>query len=474
MVRQQTAIPREAFSVLRRRADIFAERCLGNTLWSKQREILRSVSDNPRTAVKSAHGLGKTFVAAAALIWWMSTRHPAEVISTAPTWRQVEKLLWKEVKLAWGRAVPEVRGLGECLQTALKFGNGHEAYGVSTDDTDRFQGIHSPHLMVIVDEAAGVSQDIYDAIATLGTGGEYRELLIGNPTSTDGRFYEAFRDQRLGYSCISMSVEDSPHWTGEQCAEVVLRSLTTRVWAEERALDWGTDSPLYQSRVLARFPEGDADNILVPLSWAEAAQLREPPEDADNTAQLGLDVARYGNDTSCMAGRVGYNLAYIEGKPGNTGTLDVVGWASSVALQWAARHGSVRVLVDEGYNPGVVDLLLARKDAGVTYEAVAFGGAALDPERHINRRNEMYWGLRELFRSGNSDADLCITATGPAVARFVAQVSAMRYTYDVRLRPKLESKDDMRKRGMPSPDEADAVALAFARPQPRRRARIWT
>lgn len=465
MAQQTQTIPTEAFRVLRKRADVFAERALGDTLWSKQREILQAVSTHDKVAVKSGHGLGKTYTAAAAVIWWMCTRRPAEVISTAPTWRQVEKLLWKEVALAWGRAAPEIRELGQCLTTQLKFGPGHEAWGISTDDTDRFQGIHSPHLMVIVDEAAGVAQQIHDAIATLGTGGEYRELLIGNPTSTEGRFYQAFRDPSLGYHCVSVSVEDSPHWTGEDCPESVLHHLTTREWAAARAHEWGTDSALYQARVLAKFPEGDSDNILVPLSWAEAAQLREPPEEGDRTAQLGLDVARYGNDSTCMAGRVGYDLILIEERPGSTGTLDVVAWASGIACQWAEKYSAVTVLVDEGYNPGVVDLLLARDDKGVTYEAVSFGAAALDTEHHINRRNEMYWGLRRLFQPGNNDPDLSISATGPEVSRFIAQVSAMRYKNDARLRPRLESKDEMKARGMPSPDEADAVVLAFAQPE---------
>lgn len=453
---------KEVFKILHDRADIFTERIFGDAIWSKQREILHSVSVNNKTAVKSCHGAGKSFTAARAVIWYLSTRKPAEVITTAPTWRQVERILWKEIRLAWGKAVPDIQALGTCLNTELKFGDGHTAYGISTDDQDRFQGIHSPHLMVVVDEAAGVTQAIFDAIATLGTGGEYRELLIGNPTSTNGRFYNAFQNPELGYHCISVRADNTPNFTGEVVPPVIARNLVTPQWAADRALEWGADSALYKSRVDAEFPDGNEDNILVPLSWIEDACNRSPREDNNGVVQMGLDIARYGSDSCVIAGRVGYSLTQLDTLPGHTGSLEVEAWARRNAQDYSAKHGKVTVMVDEGYNPGVVDHLQALHDDNISYEAVSFGASATNPEEHINKRNEMLWGLRELFRTGNADPDISIPISGPAVERFKSQVSSIRFTYDTRLRPKLESKEDMRKRGMPSPDETDAVALAFA------------
>ncbi len=453
----------QAAAVMQARPDLFVENALGGTIWSKQREILQSVACNERTAVRSCHGAGKSHIAARAVIWFMATHQPAEVVTTAPTWSQVEDVLWKEIHLAWGKAIPPVRALGICLSTELKFGDGHVAYGISTDKTDRFQGRHSPNLLVVVDEAAGVAPAIFDAVATLGTGEGYRELLIGNPTSTDGRFYQAFQNPALGYNCISISAEETPNFTDEEVPESVKRNLVTREWVEARKVDWGEDSPLYISRVKAEFPSGDADNVLVPLAWAEAACNLAPRTDGDATCQMGLDVARYGSDACCLAGRVGYNLKLLKSKPGHTGSLEVEAWARQEAQDFAAANGgTVKVLVDEGYNPGVVDHLLTLSDPGVTYEAVSFGAAARDPEKHLNRRNEMMWGLRELYRPGNADPDLCITATGPEVERLKSQVSSIRFKYDTRLRPKCETKQEMKDRGMPSPDETDAVALAFA------------
>jgi len=458
--------PREVFQILHDRPDIFTEKIFGDSIWTKQREVLQSIATHQKTAVKSCHGAGKSFTAARAVIWYLCTRRPAEVITTAPTWRQVEEILWKEIRLAWGRAIPDIQALGNCLNTELKFGDGHHAYGMSTDKTDRFQGIHSPNLMVVVDEAAGVSQAIFDAIATLGTGGEYRELLIGNPTSTNGRFYNAFQNPAYGYNCISIRADDTPNFTGELVPPIISRNVVTPQWAADRALEWGIDSTLYRSRVDAEFPDGDEDNILIPLSWAEDACNREPREDGNAIAQMGLDVARYGSDSCVIAGRVGYNLLQLDTLSGKTGSLEVEAWARRNAQDYSAKHGKVVVMVDEGYNPGIVDHLQALHDDNISYEAVSFGASATDPEAHINKRNEMLWGLRELFRTGNSDPDICIPISGPAVERFKSQISAMRFSYDTRLRPKVESKEDMRKRGMPSPDESDAVALAFIKGRP--------
>ena len=100
----------------------------GTELWSKQREVAEAVSRHKKVAVKSAHGPGKTWLAARLAVWFLSTRKPAEVVTTAPTWQQVAALLWKEINLAWGELrIPEIKDAGECMLTRLHFGPGHEA-----------------------------------------------------------------------------------------------------------------------------------------------------------------------------------------------------------------------------------------------------------------------------------------------------------------------------------------------------------
>jgi hypothetical protein len=129
----------------------------------------------------------------------------------------------------------------------------------------------------------------------------------------------------------------------------------------------------------------------------------------------------------------------------------------------------VLVVIDEGgVGAGVVDILKPQSGGGITYEGLNFGAAALEPERFVCRRDEIMWCLRDLMREGGSEPDLIISATGDAVARLGAQVSATQYGFNERAKVKVESKEHMRERGLPSPDETDAVALAFAggKPQP--------
>ncbi len=456
---------------------LFAEDVLGDALWSKQRDILESVAAHEKTAVASCHSSGKTFLTAQLVIWFLYTRAPAIVFTTAPTWSQVRLLLWREINAAFGRLPADLRQYGDCQQTSLNIWptlkregqTEHFAVGRSTDDANNLQGLHAPHLLVIVDEAAGVPESVFEIVDTFGAGGEYREVLIGNPTSMSGRFYDAFARPELGYNCIRIAAEDTPNWTGEDVPEVVKRQLFQPSKAAEWKLKHGEESAYYQARVKAQFPSGSEDSIVIPLSWVEAAQNRLPLTGGDQTRQMGVDVARFGDNRSSIAQRVGATLMKLESKSGNLDTLQVVAWVKEEAVQFA-QGGAVTVLVDEGYNPGVIDLLKATPLRGVTFEAVAFGGGAVDadPEApHINRRCEMYWHLRGLSKTGNNLPDLAIAAPEgdahrEALERFTSQVASMQYRYDARLRPRIETKDEMKARGLPSPDEGDAVALAFA------------
>jgi len=427
--------------------------------------VLRAVSRHKRVAVKSGHGLGKTYLAAHAAIWFAATRKPAEVVTTAPTWTQVEKLLWKEINLAWGSLrISEIKAAGECMKARLSFGPGHEAYGRSTNEAEKFQGIHNPHLMVIVDEASGVPDDIYDAIASLGTGGEYRELLIGNPLRPAGRFYDAFTKPELGYHCVSLPVTSAPAFTGEAVSEQLRGHLVGPEWVAEAAATWGEDSPLYAAKVLAEFPTEDAEAVIVPLAWIEAARAREVPDPLDGTVQVGVDVARFGGDSTSIAERVGVTVTALKSYPGNTPATQVAGMARETARRLQHSHKrEVLVAVDEGgVGGGTVDILHAHSDNGIRYEGIQFGGRALEPDRFANRRAEMYWNLRDFAQEGNGYPDLVVAATGAEAERLAAQVSGTRYGYDGKGRVQIESKDAMKARGMPSPDEADAVVLAFA------------
>ena len=147
----------DAVAVVR---DIF-----GSTLWDHQEQILNAVRDHPKVAWRSCHGIGKTYVCARLVMWWLFSFPYSIVITTAPTWRQVEDLLWKEIRSSYYNSATELGGNLSPSATQLAIdGKEWVAIGLSTNDSNRFQGYHSEHLLVVVDEAAGVAEEIFEAI----------------------------------------------------------------------------------------------------------------------------------------------------------------------------------------------------------------------------------------------------------------------------------------------------------------------
>ena len=141
---------------------LFAREALGVDLWPKQEEVLEAIKDHHRVAVKSGNGLGKGFSAAAAILWFLCCHDPAVVLSTAPTFRQVRHVLWRDVHKQYRRA--RVSLGGKLLETRLEMSEGRFALGLSADSDDEFQGFHSPNMLIVVDEAEGVDEPIYEAI----------------------------------------------------------------------------------------------------------------------------------------------------------------------------------------------------------------------------------------------------------------------------------------------------------------------
>jgi phage terminase large subunit len=188
----------------------FVREVLESELWSRQVEILEAIRDHPQVTVRSGHGVGKTFVAACAALWWLYSFRPSLVLTTAPTARQVESLLWGEIRRLKGRARRPLPG--RCLTTRLVVSEDQEGLGLSTNEPERFAGWHREHLLAIVDEASGVDEAIYETLMGVLTGRHNHLLLIGNPTQPTGTFYVSHR--REGWRKIKVSALDTPNFEG--------------------------------------------------------------------------------------------------------------------------------------------------------------------------------------------------------------------------------------------------------------------
>ena len=494
------AVYQEAF----RRSPIgFAHVILGVDLWAKQEEVLNALRDHRRVAVKAGNGVGKGFTAAVAVLWFLCSHQPATVLTTAPTARQVRHILWQEIRRLY-RASAYPLG-GKLLVTRLELPHDRFALGLSSDEVDQFQGFHSPNMLIVVDEAEGVIEPIYEAIDAVMTAGNSKLLLIGNPTSITGTFRRAFHEERHLYHNITISALDSPNVKQQR---VVLPGLTTHEWVAERVALWGEASPMYHARVLGDFSDR-AEDTLISLTHIEQAiarglqdatspsqgthavsefpsppagegpegegesrpgtpgiRLPQPvrperngveskgqhpsPDDEDAPTILAVDVARFGADQSVILLASPTAVLRLEAHHG-LDTMQLAGRVVDAHRHWSPARPPDRIVVDEiGVGAGVVDRL---KELDLPVTGINVGRPARQRTLFANLRAEGYWRLRELF----SQSQIAI----PNDPELAGQLSSLRYSYNSRGQLIIESKDDARARGIPSPDKADAMMLAF-------------
>jgi phage terminase large subunit len=435
----------------------FAEVILGHQVWSKQGEMLHSVASHACTAVKACHASGKTFTAAEAVLWWITSHEEAIAVTTAPTWTQVERLLWGEI----GSAIAGARiQYPKASNTALHLGPARYAIGLSTNEGVRFQGFHG-NVLIVLDEAPGVLGEIWEAIEGIRAGGDVRVLALGNPTIASGPFYGAFTSSRENWNLVTISAFDTPNLEGITL-EMLLELpdpelnynpypyLTTRRWVKEKYLEWGSEHPLWQSRVLGNFPS-QAEDALLSLSWLEAAKYRETAD--EGSFHAGVDVAGPGEDETVVCVRRGSRIVLTKAVAGRDSRGDVM----AALRPYQGRLATVNIdSVGIGYY-----MAQHLSDQGLPVREVNVGERAKDTEKYVNRKAELYWGFRERVQSGDMG--------GLSDERMIAQLAGIRYSHNSRGQIVIESKEEARKRGVKSPDRAEALMLAFAdvwRPAP--------
>lgn len=431
----------------------FITQRLGEHLWSRQREIAEALRIHRRVAVPSCHGVGKSFLASRIVSWWLSTSPAGDAfaVTSAPTFTQVRAILWREINRAH-----KAGGLpGYTNQTEWHIGGELVGFGRKPQDMDMtgFQGIHAERVLVVFDEACGIPQTLWDAAETLVTNNASRILAIGNPDDPSSAFAKACAPGS-GFHVLPISAFMSPNLTGEPIPEKLRSLLTSREWVEEMKVKWGEESPLYRAKIEGEFPD-TSENALIPMGWLRAAVNREGVAPGEPIT-LGCDIARYGADETVIVERRG-DVARIAHTHRGRDLTQATGHIVRLLRETGA---SVANVDDAGLGGGVTDNL---KEQRLPANPINVGVAARDPRKFENLKAELFWNLRELCQEG--------TISLPEDDTLLTQLGAIRYRIDSRGRVVIESKDEMKKRGLPSPDRADALALAFApiitRPQPR-------
>lgn len=446
---------REVLERYRRDPVSFCREVLRFEPWSKQRAVIDSVRDNARTAVRSCHGPGKTAIAGRTALWFLAVHEGAKVITTAPTALQVRAQLWKEIAAGY-RAAGGFIG-GELYDTRLELADDWFAVGFSTDRAERFAGFHAEHILLLVDEASGVPEDIFESAAGLLTTEGSRELLIGNPTRTSGTFFDAFHGSRSLYSTIAIPAFETPAFTRENVPRSVARQLVSRKWVEDHTRRWGEGSPLWQVRIAAEFPS-QSDDVVVSLGDLEGAQARELEPGVPLI--LSCDVARFGADHTVLAVRRG-NVVRLAKSYGGRDLMRTVGEITRLARD-LEHETSVRPIVvvdDAGVGGGVTD----RLNELAEFEVRDFNAArvATRPSDYPNRRSESWFDLADALPLLDLDDD----------GELAADLLAPRYVIDSQGRRLVEAKAETKRRLRRSPDRADAVAMALSIDPPGRRLR---
>lgn len=436
-------------------------------LTAYQRDVLAQLPVKRRVAVRGPHGLGKTGMEAIAVLWFALTRDAAgvdwKVATTAGAWRQLERYLWPEIK-KWAKRIrwdtlgrPPLDERTELLSLNLKLAHG-TAFAVASSNAELIEGVHADSVFYIFDESKAISADTFEAAEGAFSGAdpagglpEAFALACSTPGEPNGMFYD-IHARRPG-------LDD---WWPRHVTldEAIAARRVSAGWAEQRRKQWGADSAAFHNRVLGEFHSSDEDGV-IPLGWIEAAFDRwrawddagRPMPDS-GLRVVGVDVARTGTDKTVMALR----YADIVTELRRTSREDTMQTSGRVKGILDGNDGMTAVIDVIGIGAGVVDRCREQRLSVDGFNAAA-GTKRRDGSGElgfVNQRAAAWWGLREaLDPSVGSEVAL------PPDDVLLGDLTAPHWRVASGGKIQVESKDDIRARIGRSPDDGDAVVMAF-------------
>lgn len=462
----------------------YCRNVLGFTPWEKQRQMLEAVRDYMRIAIVSGHKTGKSTFAAAVALWFYCSFRDARVVMSSTTARQVDQILWRELRMLRarsGRCVdckerdPEGHLIqapcehsaiidGECgdlARTGLKSHDFREVVGFTAREAEAVAGISGSRLLFLVDEGSGVPDIIFEAIEGNRAGGA-KIVILGNGTKNEGEFFEAFHSKSTLYFTMSVSSEETPNATS---GEDLIPGLATRAWCEEKAEEWGVNSAQYIIRVKGRFALGEDSKIFSTHVIVEAEKRWHEASDAGRLF-IGLDPA------------------------GNTGTGDDSGVSIRRGLKHCAMHvrkglddeqhlGWILQLIDAHSLPRETPVVVIDREGKIgsdlhnrllqyleqpehvhapPFELVsvrASDKAQRKPHIYDRMRDELTANLEDWMRAGGA----ILTD-----AKLAKELHQPQWTTGRNGRAKCTPKDEIKKHIGRSPDRYDSLALACWEP----------
>jgi hypothetical protein len=311
-------------------------------------------------------------------------------------------------------------------------------------DETTFQGIHARYFMAVLDEAGGIPEPLWNSVLALATNENSRILAIGNPDDPNSHFAKICKPGS-GWKVIKISAFETPNFTDEYVPEELAQDLVSPLWVEDRRRDWGEGSPIWVAKILGEFPD-ISDEYLITPAMIEACRQNDLPGLV--TGRYGLDVARMGVDKTVLYRNRG-GVIRLAGSWGKADTMQTAGRVGIIL----GSHGVTRVpaTIDIiGLGAGVFDRLRERRFNVGPHQGST---RALNPAKFKNRRSEVWWTFREQMEDGLIDLD-------PDDDKLAADLGNIKWSVDSAGRIYVETKEDMKERGVPSPDHGDAAVLS--------------
>lgn len=482
-----------------------------NTLHDVNHKIIQPVRDFQRVAIRACHGVGKTFTMSKLLLWFMSTHFPCKGLTTAPTNRQVNNLLWSEIrrghresKIALGGSVYETpmwKIRDDCFAVGYSPEKEKAESREGESSKSSFQGMHSDNMIIIIDEATGVRPDIWDQIEGMATSGNVKLIAIGNPTTKNCTFYECFQS-RL-WEKVSLTCFDSPNLrlNGVKNKDDLMREydkiskmsdhelrhriatyrifapgMLTLNWVMQMALpeEWGIQSIPFQTRILGEWPEIEADCFFPSYIVDEAMGRARKPVTVEGQSYpwqsryYGIDPARFGDDKTVITVIQDYEQRIRREMAGK----DLIQQANVLCemVNNLQRVPDEKILIDAtGIGSGLVDIMKERQQMNIIPQTIhiveiQFGESPendsdtidlreKDKARYKNKKAKIIDLLAKDMQN-----DLVITQGGEVYQR---EMPTIIYFYNSKGQMEVESKEDYKKRtGRNSPDSTESFAIA--------------
>lgn len=401
-----------------------------------QAEALQAVRDNKRCAVASGHGIGKTAFVAWIIHWFISTRPNPQIVVTANTKNQLDSKTWRELA-KWNQKALNGDWF-EVKATRMEMRSSPETWFASAipwteHNSESFAGTHEEHVLIVFDEASAIADIIWDVSEGAMTTSGARWVALGNPTKNTGRFRECWGRFRHRWHTMQIDSRKAKMADKAQIAEWIA--------------DYGEDSDFVRVRVKGEFPKSSSAQ-LIPTDLVDAAVKYKAVGFEKLPLVIGVDVARFGDDQTVICARRGRKV-YPLSKFRELDTMQVAGHVAAVIKGMKPAL----VNIDVGaMGAGVVDRL---REQGFDVRAINFGAAAVDKVKYANKRAEMWGEMAAWLKEGGEipdDNDLRQDLIGP------------EFSYTSNQQILLEKKESMKRRGLASPDCADALALTFAAP----------